>query len=212
MTTQRIHRIKGVKTCANEGCMNLFAYKTDRALYCSEPCHREAGNRLARERYANDPEYREYQRRKNELNNKKRTANRIKAPYERERHCDFCERSYLATNPAQRYCSDSCFKEVRKKRALSYYYRDHRSNKMRYRLSSYTLSFEEYLDMYVNQAGCCAICGCEFASHHDYTIKIDHCHKSNTVRGLLCNKCNSGLHYIENDEFVASARLYLERG
>ena len=47
---------------------------------------------------------------------------------------------------------------------------------------------EDYDAMLARQNGVCAICktgGCK--------LIIDHSHKTNAVRGLLCNACNLGL-------------------
>lgn len=38
---------------------------------------------------------------------------------------------------------------------------------------------------------------------------LDHNHKTGAVRGLLCSRCNVGLHYIENKQFMKKAKEYL---
>jgi hypothetical protein len=44
------------------------------------------------------------------------------------------------------------------------------------------------------------------------TPRIDHCHKTRTVRGLLCGKCNVGLgYYDDNPAFLRKAADYIER-
>ena len=45
--------------------------------------------------------------------------------------------------------------------------------------------------MYIEQLGQCAICRCDISTGKD--CHIDHCHDTDIVRGLLCNKCNNGL-------------------
>jgi hypothetical protein len=66
------------------------------------------------------------------------------------------------------------------------------------------VAFYNYL--YEKQGGKCAICKKSFD-----TLCVDHCHTSNKVRGLLCNNCNSGIGYLEdNVEYLASAISYLK--
>ncbi len=54
----------------------------------------------------------------------------------------------------------------------------------------YNLTESEYLALYVKQNGSCAICGSKSLGK---TLSIDHCHKTDNIRGLLCNYCNTGL-------------------
>lgn len=57
------------------------------------------------------------------------------------------------------------------------------------------LSLETYLIIDSKQQGTCGIC-----NRVPYKrLSIDHCHKTNKFRGLLCNKCNTGLGYFEDD-------------
>jgi hypothetical protein len=74
---------------------------------------------------------------------------------------------------------------------------------------------EELLELYKLQGGECAIC------HTPYKIEsiskqrglfIDHCHTSGKVRGLLCQKCNSGLGmFNDNIETLNEAIFYLTK-
>lgn len=67
--------------------------------------------------------------------------------------------------------------------------------------------FEKLLE---KQSGLCDLCELPLPSNV-IDIKIDHCHKQGHVRALLHNKCNIGLHYIEDDKFLANAIRYIER-
>jgi hypothetical protein len=50
----------------------------------------------------------------------------------------------------------------------------------------------------------CVICGSE------ENLVVDHCHKTNIVRGMLCNHCNRGLgHFRDDPELLEFARIYL---
>lgn len=73
----------------------------------------------------------------------------------------------------------------------------------------YGLASEDYDNLVAKQQGRCAICG----KHYTETKKpliIDHCHTTGKVRGLLCYKCNTGLHYVENRSWLEKAVKYLE--
>jgi hypothetical protein len=50
----------------------------------------------------------------------------------------------------------------------------------------------------------CVICGAE------ESLVVDHCHKTNKIRGMLCNHCNRGLgHFKDNPDLLEFARIYL---
>lgn len=70
---------------------------------------------------------------------------------------------------------------------------------------TYGITLEEYDAMYLKQKGLCAICQKSFAK-----LFIDHCHKTEKIRGLLCVKCNAGIGQFEdNVEFIKRALEYL---
>lgn len=50
----------------------------------------------------------------------------------------------------------------------------------------------------------CTICGDET------NLVVDHCHETNKIRGLLCNRCNKGLGLFRDDpDLLEFARIYL---
>ena len=60
--------------------------------------------------------------------------------------------------------------------------------------------------MYETQDGKCLVCG-----GWDERLNVDHDHKTDTVRGLLCQRCNVGLGWFEDDpERLNRAIKYLE--
>jgi hypothetical protein len=60
--------------------------------------------------------------------------------------------------------------------------------------------------MVAAQNGACKVCN-EVPTE---TLRVDHCHVTGRVRGLLCRKCNTGLGMLRDSvAIVASALEYL---
>lgn len=110
--------------------------------------------------------------------------------------------------------------------------RDRRSNspvatrraQYRSRLKTqYALTEAQYSAMYADQAGRCAICCDKIISVFEDTrfwagsvappndlARVDHCHMTNAVRGLLCSNCNLGLgKFQDREEVLLNAVRYL---
>jgi len=67
------------------------------------------------------------------------------------------------------------------------------------------ISLAEYNQIYADQDGICLIC-----QQADAT-DLDHCTITNSVRGLLCGKCNKGLGLFDDDiVFLSRAIAYLK--
>jgi hypothetical protein len=94
----------------------------------------------------------------------------------------------------------------------------HRENQRRYRKNNpdkvrahnlktkYKLTMEQYKEMFYEQKGRCAIC------KKEKKLVIDHNHKTNKVRALLCSKCNTALGLFEEDWFLLlSATNYISK-
>lgn len=83
----------------------------------------------------------------------------------------------------------------------------HRGIQMKYR---YNLTLEEYYKMKEDQKGFCKICGTH-ESELSKPLHIDHCHITDKVRGLLCNRCNLGIgSFKDNIEHLQKAINYLK--
>lgn len=81
------------------------------------------------------------------------------------------------------------------------------SRHKRYLKKKYNLTLYEHLEMYISQNGCCAIC----KEHVPYDkIDVDHDHKTGKVRGMLCRRCNYGMGFVDNYEFIRKATEYLK--
>ena len=69
----------------------------------------------------------------------------------------------------------------------------------------YGIDIKDYEILFKKQNGKCAICGAKKDK-----LDIDHCHKTNKVRGLLCGSCNRALGLLkDNTDFLNSAIKYL---
>lgn len=76
--------------------------------------------------------------------------------------------------------------------------------------AKYGLTVEQFDLMLEQQGGNCAICGTTFAflkGDQNLRPRIDHCHETGTVRGLLCNKCNRALGLFADDEDILQNAL-----
>ena len=72
----------------------------------------------------------------------------------------------------------------------------------------YGITLEQHEQLYVIQNGCCKICGEPVAYDK---VCVDHDHKTNMIRGLLCNRCNTGIGLLGDTlEKIMRAVRYLE--
>lgn len=83
---------------------------------------------------------------------------------------------------------------------------EHRAEQKRY--DKLHLSKEEHERMRQQQHDLCAIC--KGSSADTRKLVIDHCHKTQKVRGLLCNLCNTALGFLgDSIERALAAAEYL---
>lgn len=101
--------------------------------------------------------------------------------------CEHCNETFLKTSRNARWCS-SCVPD-----------RSARSIMQRYRLS-----VNDHKRLVEAVGGICPICKLRPCS------VIDHCHKTNMVRGVICQRCNNVLAYLEKRDILARALQYLE--
>lgn len=105
-------------------------------------------------------------------------------------YCAECERTYA--------------KEYRIRKAESI-----RNSKLKL---MHGITLEHYNKILNKQNGVCAICKCKETSKKYNFLPVDHCHKTDTVRGLLCSNCNVGLGmFKDNITLLQSAIEYLSR-
>ena len=74
---------------------------------------------------------------------------------------------------------------------------------------NYNLTPQDVEQMLADQGNSCRLCQIQFTDKKKY--KIDHCHKSGAVRGLLCNSCNTALGKFKDDpSLLRRAASYVE--
>jgi len=82
--------------------------------------------------------------------------------------------------------------------------------------AKYGISWDEYVALYNKQEGTCQICSgfinlIADKSDRFHTARVDHCHTTGKVRGLLCDYCNKGLGFFrDNPVNLQKAIDYLE--
>ena len=126
--------------------------------------------------------------------------------------CAHCNKDFKWESQKKTYCSRSCAGKAYhlkhgKRRANAA--RQRRLSDPRYAKnlklkSNYGLTIDQYEQMVVAQDGRCRIC------HKETKLHVDHDHSTGLVRALLCNGCNRGLGYFnENIEALKNAAAYL---
>lgn len=107
-------------------------------------------------------------------------------------------------------------KEVSRQKAIHARWRVECPDRLqrRYRRSSlkkYNLSPSQYEEMLLKQDFKCAICDRKHIDAPRKRLTVDHCHRTNKNRKLLCIQCNSVLgHCNDNIEILKKAVIYLE--
>lgn len=95
---------------------------------------------------------------------------------------------------------DDYYKSYPEKR---YYYR----RKSQYKLQ-YGITLDDYDKMFELQTGRCKICN---RTQPNKRLAVDHDHKTNKVRGLLCDSCNRAIGLLgDSEEVLLSAIKYLK--
>jgi hypothetical protein len=80
----------------------------------------------------------------------------------------------------------------------------------------YGISIAQYNEMLEEQNNVCAVClKPETSTHKNGTIKqlsVDHCHKTNKIRGLLCDACNRAEGFLRSDvDLIRKLADYVEK-
>src|SRR5688572_5364108 len=118
--------------------------------------------------------------------------------------CEYCEgeippKTGRGGGHPKKFCSPAC------KSAANNIHPDRR---WRYVRTRYGLDKSAHDALLEAQGGRCAICRTDDPKSPHWNV--DHCHKTNVVRGLLCLTCNSGIGMLNDDpDLLRAAALYL---
>jgi hypothetical protein len=83
------------------------------------------------------------------------------------------------------------------------------SNRSRHFRCCFGIDTKDYDLMSAKQNNCCAICG-KLQSDGNCPMCVDHNHQTNIIRGLLCQRCNIGVAFLEKQpEFLTKMTAYL---
>ena len=128
--------------------------------------------------------------------------------------CKSCHKlavaNYEKTAACKKYRAEWAKTPIRKQYEAEYY-AEHRQNWKDWHLKrKYNLSVEQRKDLEDRQNGKCAVCGI-LGKNTPKGLVVDHDHKTNKIRGLLCNVCNSHIvHVVEMyPDLLNKAKSYL---
>jgi len=112
------------------------------------------------------------------------------------RECVRCKEKFKPTQFTQRYCSGRCWNAV------------HR----RPRKPRFVIPKAAYAQLFAAQKGVCAICGSQNGYSVGGRLVVDHDHKLDMARGLLCHQCNTGIGCLKDSpELLQKAIKYLRK-
>lgn len=113
-----------------------------------------------------------------------------------KRICELCQREHKPNNWNQRWCNDCTG-----------------MNKHKRRVRNHGLPSSLFDEMFERQARACKICHRQFDTclntRTTKTLYVDHDHETNQVRGLLCPRCNNGMSYVDDVDWLTKAIKYV---
>lgn len=115
-------------------------------------------------------------------------VNKKRLQFNRINNCKHCTKEYISTSPRQKWCL-ICVPNTRFQAIMR----------------RYNISAPEFYGMLESIDGTCPICLKRKAT------MIDHDHKTNKVRGIICSHCNTALNLVEDTESLKRAVDYINR-
>ena len=114
-------------------------------------------------------------------------------------------KDWVKNNPEKAYATQKKFRDTHKEYTIG--------RQRKYHLKkNYDLTEEQYKFLLEKQNGCCAICGTNKPTGKWKVFAVDHCHITNTIRGILCNECNRGIGLLkDNAVLLMKAATYIHK-
>lgn len=213
---------KRLRHRACDYCQEYFLPKESARKYCCKECYWDCKRERARRQWQVDAAGRvccqcrtyrpadQFNVRKNarlgteELQShcKACQAERVRVPDDQrvigtERPCEGCGATIVRTGFKKKYCDDC----LAHRQATVW--------ETARRARFYGITVEELESLRSLHAGRCAICG---GHRGTKALCVDHCHATGQVRGLLCNPCNRGIGFFEDNlEYLQRAIDYLQQ-
>lgn len=132
-------------------------------------------------------------------------------------HCkDMCLECY-AKSGHQRRMRDPSFRAANKARAKKWYADNPEKARLldanKHLKRSFGITLNDYEILLAGQNGVCALCKNPESVKSKRKVQrlaVDHCHKTQRIRGLLCFKCNTSIAILEKDsQLLDLIKVYL---
>jgi len=128
-----------------------------------------------------------------------------------------CNEKHYAKELCLTHYTKEQYKLPKRKQCLETYNKSSKGKKNRKKHALkrlYGITLEQYNEISEKQGGKCAICGnpetCKSKNDKIRILVVDHDHKTNKIRGLLCHTCNIMLgHAKDNKLILQNAIKYL---
>lgn len=124
------------------------------------------------------------------------------APSTNIEHRRAVSRAYYAANREVLLARSKAWQRANPDYGKAYRRANPERHKANLRRQRYGLEPEEYAAMLAAQDGKCAICDRVMEPPH-----VDHDHATGLVRGLLCDTCNRGIGYMQEDPKILVAAI-----
>lgn len=127
------------------------------------------------------------------------------------KHCkSFKDTIYMKSDKTSKSGFRSSCKICTNIQAKKYHKKNPERSKKYNLLRKFNLNLTNYNEMLKKQNNVCKIC----LQHekNNRNLAVDHCHKTNKIRGLLCTQCNTGLGlFNDNIDTMLKAINYLKQ-